>query len=410
MTDSSNGSEHTHDDEQPHGHLPPHAVRRVSPDDEPEITGTHKGMSSNGARTSARTRAIAAEHRLPIGARCGEQAFDPSCDRLAPHRGRVHQHNHDHDHTSLGGRGDRGGHGGHQHGVSENADRRYLWVALVLLAGFMLTEVVVALTSGSLVLLSDAGHMLSDVGALAAALWAMRLAARPARGNWTFGWKRAEILSAAGNGITLLVISGLIAFEAIRRLITPPPVSGGPVLVVALIGVVVNIAATFSLARANRSSLNVAGAFAHVLTDLYAFIGTAIAGVIILVTGYTRADAVASLIVVALMLHAAWGLLRDSGRILLEAAPREVDLDDVRGHLLDVPEVRAVHDLHIWTVTSNLPTVSAHIVVEDMCFHNGFAPQVLDRLQACLGGHFDVEHSTFQLEPVTHASHESGNH
>ena len=300
--------------------------------------------------------------------------------------------------------------GGHEHGIGPDADRRYLIIALALLVAFMITEVVVAVTSGSLVLLSDAGHMLSDVGAIGASLWAMSLAARPAAGAWTFGWKRAEILSAAGNGITLLVVSGIVAFEAIRRLIHPPTVDGAPVLVVALIGVAVNIAAAWVLAKANRSSLNVEGAYQHILTDLYGFIGTVIAAIVILTTGFNRADAIASLIVVALMLKAAWGLLRDSGRVLLEAAPEGIDLADVRTHLLESDHVHDVHDLHVWTVTSNLPTLSAHVVLDDSCFHDGHAPQLLDELQGCLVGHFDVEHSTFQLEPVSHADHEPGTH
>jgi len=274
----------------------------------------------------------------------------------------------------------------------------------------MLTEVVVALVSGSLALLSDAGHMLSDVGAIAGALWAIRLAARPAAGAWTFGWKRAEIISAAGNGITLLVVSALVAFEAIRRLIDPPPVDGGPVLVVALIGVAVNVIAAWVLAKANRSSLNVEGAYQHILTDLYGFIGTIIAGIVILTTGYTRADSIASLIVVGLMLKAAWGLLRDSGRVLLEAAPEGIDLEQVRTHLLESDHVHDVHDLHVWTLTSNLPTLSAHVVIDDSCFTDSHAPQLLDQLQSCLTGHFDVEHCTFQLEPASHASHEPGTH
>jgi cobalt-zinc-cadmium efflux system protein len=296
------------------------------------------------------------------------------------------------------------------HGISADADRRYLWVALLLLAAFMLTEVVVAVLAGSLALISDAGHMLSDVGAIAASLWAIRLAARPASGAWTFGWKRAEILSAAGNGITLLVVSGLITFEAISRLITAPDVDGGPVLVVALVGVAVNVVATWVLARANRSSLNVEGAFRHILTDLYGFIGTVIAAIVIITTGFVRADAIASLVVVALMVKAAWGLLRDSGRVLLEAAPEGIDLADVRAHLLDSAHVRDVHDLHVWTLTSNLPTLSAHVVVDDDCFTDNHTPRLLDQLQACLVGHFDVEHSTFQLEPASHAGHEEGAH
>jgi cobalt-zinc-cadmium efflux system protein len=301
-------------------------------------------------------------------------------------------------------------HGGHLHGINVSADRRYLKIALLLLVAFMLTEVSVAILSGSLALLSDAGHMLSDVGAIGASLWAINLAARPAKGSWTYGWKRAEILSAAGNGITLLVVSGLVAFEAIRRLIHPTPVEGGPVLVVALVGVAVNIVAAWVLARANRSSLNVQGSFKHIITDLYGYIGTAVAGIVILTTGFTRADAIASLIVVGLMVHAALGLLRDSGRVLLEAAPEEMDLADLRQHLLDTERVLDVHDLHVWVVTSSLHAVSAHVVIEDGCFADNHAPRLLDQLQGCLVGHFDVEHSTLQLEPAGHSLHEAGSH
>ena len=301
-------------------------------------------------------------------------------------------------------------HSGHHHGVSADADRRQLWLALLLLLGFMVGEVVVAFAANSLVLLSDAGHMLSDVGAIAGALWAMSLAARPAAGRWTFGFTRAEILSAALNGITLLVVGGIILFEAVRRLIDPPTTQGTPVLVVALVGAAVNLVATWLLSRANRSSLNVEGAYRHVLTDLYGFLGTAIAAVVILLTGFDRADAIASLVVVALMVHAAWGLLRESGLVLLQAAPETTDLEQIRRHLLEEEHVRDVHDLHVWTVTSGLPTLSAHVVVDDECFTGGHAPQLLDRLQSCLAGHFDVEHSTFQLESAGHARHESGAH
>jgi cobalt-zinc-cadmium efflux system protein len=301
-------------------------------------------------------------------------------------------------------------HGGHSHAPGAGADKRYLLTALGLLAAFMTGEVITAVLSGSLALLSDAGHMLSDVGAIAGALWALRLAARPAAGSWTFGWKRAEILSAAGNGITLLVVSGIVAVEAITRLIHPPGVDGGPVVAVAAVGIVVNMAAAWALARANRSSLNLRGAFRHVLTDLYGFIGTVIAGIIILATGFTRADAIASLTVVALMLKAAWELLRDSGRILLEAAPATMDLEEVRAHLLATEHVLGLHDLHAWTVTSDLPALSAHIVIDDSCFHDGHAPRLLDQLQSCLAGHFDIEHSTFQLEAAAHAGHETGTH
>jgi len=315
----------------------------------------------------------------------------------------------DHHRGQGSGSGDAAG-GGHSHGVSADADTRYLAIALALIIGFMLVEVVVALISGSLALLSDAGHMLTDVGAIGASLWAIRLAGRPATGSWTFGWKRAEILSAAGNGITLLVVGALVAFEAIRRLLDPPPVQGGPVLVVALLGVVVNVAAAWVLAKANRSSLNVQGAFQHIVTDVYAFIATFIGGVVIVLTGFGRADAIASLIVVALMFRAAWGLLRDSGRILLEAAPAGVDLDQIRGHLRGNDHVLDVHDLHVWTVTSDLPALSAHVVIDDACFLDGHTPRLLDQMQDCLVGHFDVEHSTFQFEPTSHGDHETHAH
>lgn len=294
------------------------------------------------------------------------------------------------------------GHSEHHHGPSAEADKRYLWGALILLLAFMAGEVIAALVSGSLALLSDAGHMLTDAGALAGALWAINLAARPARGAMTYGWKRAEILAALANGVTLLVVAVIVAIEAVRRLINPPEVTGVTVLAVAIIGIIVNIAATWLIARADRTSLNIRGAYQHVLTDLFGFIGTAVAGAAILATGWTRADPIASLIVVALMLRAGWGLTRDSGRVLLEAAPADLDLDAVRAHVLGVEHVTAVHDLHAWTVTSNLPAVSAHLVIEDSCFADGHAHQILDQVQDCLQTHFSVGHTTFQVEPARH--------
>ncbi len=314
-----------------------------------------------------------------------------------------HDDHADHDHAGHD-------HAGHQHSISANADSRYLIAALALLGAFMLGEVVTALVSGSLALLSDAGHMLSDVGAIAIALWVMRLTRRPAAGAWTWGWKRAEILSAAVNGATMLVVAGVVGVEAIRRLITPPEVDGAPVLVVALVGVVVNIAVAWLVARANRSSLNVEGAYQHILTDLYGFIGTLVAGVVILATGWTRADAIASLIVCGLMLHASWGLLRDAGRVLLEAAPAGIDLVDVQTHLRELDHVHDVHDLHAWSVSSDLPALTVHLVVDDSCFTDGHAPQLLDQVQECLRGHFDLAHSTFQLEPPSHVEHEPALH
>ena len=290
------------------------------------------------------------------------------------------------------------------------ADRRYLLGALGLIVGFMAFEVAAAAVSGSLALLADAGHMLTDVGALSGAVWATHLAAKPPTDRFTFGLKRAEILSAAINGVTLLVIAALIGSDAIGRLITPAPVDGVALVVVAGVGVAVNVAATWILAKANRSSMNIQGVFAHILTDLYAFIATLIAGAVIIGFGYRRADPIASLIVVGLMLRAAWRLLSASGRVLLQGTPESIDLGEVRRHLTELPEVLAMHEVHAWTLTSDLPVLSAHIIVADACLTDGNAERVIDRLQACLAGHFDVEHSTFQLEPATHADHECPQH
>jgi cobalt-zinc-cadmium efflux system protein len=295
-------------------------------------------------------------------------------------------------------------------GEARRADRRYLATALALIGAFMLAEVATAIAVGSLALLADAAHMLTDAAAIGMAIWASRLAERPATDVWTFGLKRAEILSAALNGIALLLVAALILFEGVDRLLHPYPVKGLALVVLASIGMVVNLAATLVLAKANRSSLNIAGAFGHVLTDLWAFAGTFVAGIVIMVWGIERADAIAAIAIVALIVRTAHCLLHDSGRVLLEATPSSVDLSDVRAHLLEAPHVSDVHDLHAWVVTSDLPALSVHVVVSEKCFADGHAPQILDELQACLIGHFDVEHSTFQLEPPGHASHERGAH
>jgi cobalt-zinc-cadmium efflux system protein len=285
-----------------------------------------------------------------------------------------------------------------------------LSAALALLVAFMVVEVTVAVLASSLALLADAGHLLVDALALVMALTAGALALRPANERWTFGLARAEVLSAAVNGITLLVVSAVVTVEAVRRLVHPPDVDGAPLVVVASVGLVVNVIAAALLARADRSSLNIAGAFAHVLTDAYAFAATIVAGVVVLATGFHRADPIASLVVVVLMLRAAWQLLRDSGHVLLEAAPEHVDLAALRVHLLETPHVLDVHDLHVWTSGSRLPSVSAHVVVADDCFSDNRTPALLDELQECLVGHFDVEHSTFQFELAGHTEHEPGAH
>ena len=287
---------------------------------------------------------------------------------------------------------------------------KLVFVTLMLIVLFLITEVVAAVIGDSLVLYADAGHMVTDVAALSLSLWAIKMAQRPARERWTYGFKRAEILAAATNGALLVAVAIIIGVEAVRRLIAPQHVSGGLVLAVAVVGAVINLIAVRILAHANRKSLNLRAAFAHIVTDLYAFVGTALSGLVIVLTRWERADSIASLLVVILMLWTAWGLLRESVQILLQAAPDNLDLNDVRTHLLDVDDVIDVHDLHAWTLTSGSTTLSAHVTVQDKCFNSGHTPQILDALQLCLTGHFDITHSTLQLEPPSHAVHEDDIH
>jgi cobalt-zinc-cadmium efflux system protein len=283
---------------------------------------------------------------------------------------------------------------GHSHGVAPDADRGPLLIALGLILSFMLVEVVAGIAAGSLALLSDAAHMLTDAAALGLALVAMRLAQRPAQGAMTFGFRRAEILSAQINGATLLALGVVIVIEGIHRLVHPPDVAGGAVLVVALAGIVVNLAATWVLARANRASLNVEGAYQHILTDLFAFIATAVAGAVVLLTGFTRADGLAALLVAALMLYAAYGLLVASGRVVLEAAPEGVDPDAIGRALAAVPGIAEVHDLHVWEVSSGFPALSAHVVVaRDADCH-----AARRELQVLLQERFGIEHTTLQTD------------
>jgi len=285
-------------------------------------------------------------------------------------------------------------HAGHSHAPSADADRGKLWLALALILGFMAAEVVAGILANSLALLSDAAHMLTDAAAIALSLAAIRLARRPAGGSMTFGLKRVEILSAQVNGVTLLVLAALIAYEAVHRLLDPPGVDGGLVLAVALAGVGVNLAATAVLARANRRSLNVEGSFQHLLTDLYAFIGTAVAAAVILLTGFDRADPIASLLVAALMLRSAYVLLRESGRVFLEASPRGLDPEAIGRRMAAQPGVAEVHDLHVWEVTSEFPALAAHVTVAtDADCH-----RVRLELAELLEREFGVRHSTLQVE------------
>jgi len=282
----------------------------------------------------------------------------------------------------------------HDHDHRRATDRRALAIALALIVVFLVAEVVAALIAGSLALLADAGHMLTDAGALAFALFAATLASRPAHGRWTFGYKRLEILAAQVNGITLLVVALLIVYGSVRRLISPDEVRGGIVVAVALAGIGVNLAATGVLARASRESLNVRGAFLHVATDSVAFAATAIAGALILVTGWDRFDPIASLCVAALMLWASWGLLHESSSIFLERSPSGIDPEAVGRAIVAEPDVVEVHDLHVWTVTSGFPALAAHILVApDSDCH-----AIRRHLEQMLHDRFELEHTTLQVE------------
>jgi cobalt-zinc-cadmium efflux system protein len=285
-------------------------------------------------------------------------------------------------------------HAHHDHAHVHTDDARRLTLALLLILGLMAGEVVAGILASSLALLSDAAHLLTDAGAIALALFAARLARRPATGGFTFGFRRAEILSAQLNGATLLALAVVIVVEGVRRLVDPPEVEGAIVLVVALVGIVVNLAATLVLSGASRRSLNVEGAFQHVLTDLFAFIATAVAGAVVLLTDFTRADGIAALVVAALMLRSAFGLLRDSGRVLLEAAPRDLDPDEIGTALAAQNHVVEVHDLHVWEVTSGFPAISAHVTVRAGCDTQAHRRQLAELLR----DRFGITHSTLQVE------------
>jgi cobalt-zinc-cadmium efflux system protein len=287
----------------------------------------------------------------------------------------VHDHTHGHAHTGGG-------------------DGRRLKTALALILAFMVGEVVVGILANSLALISDSAHMLTDAAALAMSLFVLRLAAQPARGNRTFGLRRSEILSAQANGAALLVLACLIVYGAIRRLVSPPDAHGGWILVVALIGIGVNVLATWQVAGANRRSLNVEGSFQHLLTDLYAFIATAIAGGAILATGWVRADPVAALFVAALMFRASWRLLRDSGRVLLDIAPAGLPVNEIGTAMAAHPGVVEVHDLHVWEVTTEFPTLSAHVLVDPGADCHGIRRE----LEQLLRERFGLEHTTLQVE------------
>lgn len=303
-----------------------------------------------------------------------------------------------------------GSDGGHSHGLPTSGQRRPLATVLGITATVLAVEVVGAFLSGSLALLADAGHMLTDVAGLSLALLAAVLAGRPATNTRTWGYRRAEVLAAAGQAAVLLAVGGFVLVEGVRRLVEPPQVASTAMIVFGAVGLAGNLISILVLTRISGGNLNTRAARLEVVNDALGSVAVLLAAAVIALTGWHRADAVVSLLIGALILPRTWKLLHETVDVLMEATPKDVDLADVRRHLLEVAHVHAIHDLHASTIASQLPVLTAHVVVDDSCFHDGHLPRLLDQLQQCLAGHFDVEHSTFQFEPAGHAAHEHPAH
>lgn len=302
-----------------------------------------------------------------------------------------------------------GGHGaGHAHGhaAGRATDRARLRLVLVVTVAVIGLEVVGAVLSGSLALLADAGHMVTDAAAVLLALSASYVATRPATARRTFGYHRAEILAALVNALVLLVVCSYLIWSGVRRLIRPEPVEGDVMLWFALVGLAANALSLGILNRRRDTSLNMRAAYLEVLSDLLGSVAVVVAAVVVLATGFVRADAIASLLIAGMILPRSFSLLREAVEVLLEASPRHVDLDEVRTHLAAVPGVVDVHDLHAWTITSGMPVLSVHVTVTDASMEERGVCDILDDLSACVAGHFDVEHTTFQIEPESHRGHE----
>ena len=300
---------------------------------------------------------------------------------------------------------------GHSHGVTATGRHRQTLIAVLALTTLVAVgEVIGAVITGSLVLFADAAHMAAAAAGLGLSLFAVFAAARPPTERRTFGYARAEILAAMANAVLLLAMAGFILYEAIRRLVSPADIGSGLLIVFGVIALAANAVSLLLLRQGQAESLNLRGAFLEVASDTLGAAAVIATGVIIATTGFTRADPIASLIVGLLILPRTWRLLRETVDVLLEASPRGMDLNEVRRHMTTLNGVRDVHELHAWTITSGLPVLSAHVVVDPEFFDDGRCFSMLDRLQDCLRGHFDVEHSTFQLEPAGHASHEHPMH
>ncbi len=304
---------------------------------------------------------------------------------------------------------------GHHHSpvvLGAAGHRRRLALVLGITATALVVEVVGAAVSGSLALLADAGHALTDVAGLTLALIAAVLAQRPATPQRTWGYRRAEVLAAAAQAAVLLAVGVFVLVEAVRRLLDPPEVASTAMLVFGAVGLVGNAAAIAVLANERRANLNMRAAFLEVVNDALGSAAVLVAAGCIALFDWQRADGVASLLIGALILPRTWRLLRETVDVLLETTPKGLDLDDVRAHILELPHVREVHDLHASQVASDLPVLSAHVVIDDGCFHDGHAARLLDELQRCVASHhgISVEHSTFQLEAAGHGDHEHPTH
>jgi cobalt-zinc-cadmium efflux system protein len=301
----------------------------------------------------------------------------------------------------------------HDHHAPAGADhQRRLTVVLAITAGVLLAEVAGAVLTGSLALLADAGHMLTDISGLVMALLAAHLVTRPPTDKRTWGFQRAETLAAVAQAVLLLAVGAYVLIEGIRRLFEPSAVASTGMLVFGVVGLVGNTASVSILASSRTANLNLRAAFLEVLNDALGSVAVIVAAVIIATTGWTRADAIVSLLIGALILPRTIGLLRDAARVLLESTPMGLDLNDVRRHILEVPHVQDVHDLHASQIATGLPVLTAHVVVDDECFFDGHIPTLLDNLQSCVAEHFAVSvgHSTFQFEQAAHATHEAPSH
>ncbi|MEO8329048.1 MAG: cation diffusion facilitator family transporter [Candidatus Nanopelagicales bacterium] len=299
----------------------------------------------------------------------------------------------------------------HAHGASSAATQRgRLLVVLAITCVVLLVEVVGAAVTGSLALLADAGHMLTDVAGIGLAVLAMSFAARAATPQRTYGYYRLEILAAVANAVVLLAVAAYILFQASQRWSDPPDVDAVPMLLFAGVGLVANFIAMLVLRQGAAVSLNVRGAYLETFADVLRSLGVIVAAVVILTTDWLRVDAVVSALVALMIVPRTWTLLRDAVDVLLEATPKGIDLDEVRAHIMTVPGVVATHDLHVWTITSGMPVLSVHVVVSDDVIAHGGSGQVLDHLADCLADHFDVAHCTFQIEPAGHVDHEHSPH